>query len=463
MKNQQVIPHAGSWNMKEFKFAQGAKLAKWNWALLRKGMGPWSTPTAFAAETASVAQKLRALGMNVEPKAEPWLRLDLPNGDVEAFIEEKFTEYHKQMTPHCLIVVLPYSDSKLYNCVKKICDVRLGIHTVCLLAEKLAKPKNDQYVANVGLKLNLKLGGTNHQLSPSQLGIIAEGRTMLVGIDVTHPSPTSASDAPSIAGVVASVDAVLSQWPADIRVQLARQEMVADLDEMLKTRLQLWRRSNKNKLPENIIVYRDGVSEGQYDTVLEQELPLLKKACREVYPPDATKGRLPRISIIIVGKRHNTRFYATNQENADNSSNLKNGTIVDRGVSEARSWDFYLQAHAALQGTARPAHYFVVWDEIFRQRYSTDKTGYAADVLQALTHNLCYLFGRATKAVSVCPPAFYADLVCERARCYLSNMFDPSTEQLQTVASVGSGKNISQPRHDLVRIHPNLLNSMFYI
>ena len=39
---------------------------------------------------------------------------------------------------------------------------------------------------------------------------------------------------------------------------------------------------------------------------------------------------------------------------------------------------------------------------------------------------MCYLFGRATKAVSICPPAYYADLVCERARCYLSNLFDAS-------------------------------------
>jgi hypothetical protein len=34
---------------------------------------------------------------------------------------------------------------------------------------------------------------------------------MLVGIDVTHPSPGSASTAPSVAGIVASVDGTLAQ------------------------------------------------------------------------------------------------------------------------------------------------------------------------------------------------------------------------------------------------------------
>jgi len=50
------------------------------------------------------------------------------------------------------------------------------------------------------------------------------------------------------------------------------------------------------------------MSEGQYDIVLDQELPLLRKACQELYPADDTTKGLPRLSIIVVGKRHNTRF-----------------------------------------------------------------------------------------------------------------------------------------------------------
>jgi hypothetical protein len=38
------------------------------------------------------------------------------------------------------------------------------------------------------------------------LGIIDQNKTMVVGIDVTHPSPGSASNAPSVSAMVASVD-----------------------------------------------------------------------------------------------------------------------------------------------------------------------------------------------------------------------------------------------------------------
>ena len=71
--------------------------------------------------------------------------------------------------------------------------------------------------------------------------IISEDKTMVVGVDVTHPSSCSAPNAPSIAGMVASVDKRLGQWPADLRIQESRQEMVSELDSMLESRLDLWK------------------------------------------------------------------------------------------------------------------------------------------------------------------------------------------------------------------------------
>ena len=58
---------------------------------------------------------------------------------------------------------------------------------------------------------------------------------------------------------------------------------------------------------------------------------------------------------MIVGKRHHTRFYPTEEKYADMTSRVKgnppNGTVVDRGVTMERGHDFFLQAHVALQGT----------------------------------------------------------------------------------------------------------------
>ena len=362
-----------------------------------------------------------------------------------------------------VLIIIPTANTLLYIRVKHICEVKIGVHTVCVVGSKFAKSQ-PQYFANVALKFNLKLGGINQLVDNTRLGIINEGKTMVVGIDVTHPSPGSASNAPSVAGMVASVHKCLGQWPVDLRIQESRREMVSELDSMLKSRLHLWKMQGKHEVfPDNLLVYRDGVSEGQYVTVIETELPLLRKACAELYPSHDTKKGLPHITIIIVCKRHHTRFYPTTANNADRSANPKNGTIVDRGVTEARNWDFFLQSHTALQGTARPAHYYIVLDEIFAKRKVPPPFQNVADVLEDLTHSMCYLFGQATKAVSICPPAYYADIVCERARCYLSGLFDAITPSGTPAQSVLGDGGHPEARTEDVLIHPNLRDTMFYI
>jgi len=88
-------------------------------------------------------------------------------------------------------------------------------------------------------------------------------------------------------------------------------------------------------------------------------------------------------------------------------------------------FDFYLQAHAGLQGTVRPTHYTVVYDE----------NALGANELQQGTNDVSYLYARATKAVSLIPAAYYADLACERGRCYLNDfLVDDKT------SSSGKGK-----------------------
>ncbi|KKZ61530.1 hypothetical protein EMCG_00609 [[Emmonsia] crescens] len=106
--------------------------------------------------------------------------------------------------------------------------------------------------------------------------------------------------------------------------------------------------------------------------------------------------------------------------------------------------------------------------------------GNAADAVEALTHNMCYLFGRATKAVSICPPAYYADLVCSRARCYLSRLFEAGSAS-GSVSGLEAGftrLSMATPQGGMgdrrggggedagvseVRIHELVRDSMFYI
>ncbi|OAQ64402.2 RNA interference and silencing protein [Pochonia chlamydosporia 170] len=452
-----VASRLGSWNMQFVQFAVPKQLSRWTWLWISlQGMrDPWRNIMELKSSLGAFRNVLQRLGL-VTAECLDGIHITVNQDNADSEIDTAIQRFAKgkSIPPQLLLVILPSDIAAIYKRVKADCDVRGGLLNVCVVAKKFFNA-NEQYYANVAMKVNLKLGGQNHYVDKSKLGILSEGKTMVVGIDVTHPSPGSSSQAPSVASIAASIDGNLAQWPADLRIQTARQEMVAGLDAMFQGRLRLWRKHN-GRYPDNILVCRDGVSEGQYDQVLDQELPAMRSACKEIYPADATKQGLPHFTIVIVGKRHNTRFYPTRTEDADRSANPQNGTVVDRGVTEAQNWDFFLQAHAAIQGTARPAHYYTILDEIFAARPVKLPLRNSADVLEDLMHNMCYLFGRATKAVSICPPAYYADLVCDRARCYLSDLFSPtaSTSPGASVAgdtAVGDGAD-----RRLVEIHGNV-------
>lgn len=342
-----------------------------------------------------------------------------------------------------LLVILPTDDRWLYSRIKYHGDVAYGIHTVNAVGSKIQRPGGSgMFLGNLALKFNIKGGGVSHTIPGTLTKPLDSKTTTIFGIDVTHPSPGSQANAPSISAVVANVDEHLCQWPGSIRVQTGRQEMVESLKDMVKERLELWKVRNGGKLPNNIVLYRDGVSEGQYALVLEHELPCFEQAFEEMY---GARNKWPKMSIIVVGKRHHTRFYPTAADHADGagnrpSSNPVPGTIVDRGIAGRILAEFWLQAHQGLQGTARPAHYVVIKDDI----------GFGADALQTMTHKMCFLFNRATKAVSICPPAYYADLLCERGRAYLFTVLGENTSRTSTSDWSGG-------------VHPNIRNSTWYI
>ncbi|KAJ4205590.1 hypothetical protein NW767_003654 [Fusarium falciforme] len=448
-KETEVRPFGASWNMKNIKvYKSGKPIQRWAFVNLAPTADNYVVPISKAEEFAAF---MNTMDIRIANKPIPAPTLVITAAGFERGSGNEFFKWAKGQNIEFILVALGSTDTAMYSAVKLLGDVTYGIHTSCVQGQKL-KNANPGYYANVALKWNLKAGGVNHKLR-NEFGIIKEGKTMVVGYDVTHPTnlPTGTSDdQPSLVGLVATIDRDMGQWPAISWEQSSKQEMLDEvLTEAFKSRLELWKKHNKNQLPENIVIFRDGVSEGQFAQVLQKELPRMRIACNSMYP----KNQQPKLTIVVSVKRHQTRFYPTTEDNLPKDRNIQNGTVVDRGVTQARYWDFFLTAHTSLKGTARPAHYTVLLDEIFRAKHK----GEAANELEKFTHELCYLYGRATKAVSICPPAYYADIVCTRARAYRPELADVS--DTDSVVTGGAGSSVGGSK----QVHEALKNSMYYI
>jgi len=452
-----------SWNLRNVKFALGSRLENWGVLFIQDG-GHFDMSVSTGGQVvAGFADMCAKSGMQWNKQQLPkMVDVPLPPKHQETSFQTRLNAIAKIRSaimsinpkPKIVLVVLSSQDKAIYNGIKHLCDVQLSVLTVCVQASKFRDGK-PQYNANVALKFNAKLGGVNHMIDPQDkvMAWIRAEPTMLVGSDVTHPSPGSARGTPSIAAVVGSVDNMFGLFPASMRLQESKKEMITDLTDMMVERLNSFKMKN-NALPQRILFFRDGVSEGQFLTVREDEMPKIRKAFSKFSMRDG-KPYNPKLTILIAGKRHHTRFFPTQDGDAD-KGNCKPGTVVDRGVTAIYDFDFFLQAHAGLQGTTRPTHYTVVQDD----------NGFKADQLQGLTHGMAYLFARATKAVSLVPPAYYADLACERGRCYLNQLLNAFDGATSIKSGSTSEEDVIKEAHRLWGKGPTgvgIKDTMFYI
>ncbi|KAJ5564715.1 hypothetical protein N7513_000957 [Penicillium frequentans] len=359
---------------------------------------------------------LRELGIVWQPPNQPYKAFTYTPATCLDVVEG-ILQKCKERKVKFLVVLMSDGEEKAFNHLKWGGDCTHGILThVCKIDKFTSGDK--QYLANNAMKVNLKLSGVCQVLdSKKNAVLIGEGKTMVVGLDVTHPSSNDPESCPSVSAIVASTDSKMGQWPGEIRIQGRREEVILQVGLMMEGRLRRWKKEN-GSLPQNILIYRDGVSEGQYAIMIRDEISNIRKECERIYTERGAKP--PKISYVVVGKRHHVRFFPTSSADLDRNNNPNPGTCVDRGITRPALWDFYLQAQAAIMGSARPAHYIVMEDDIFT---CADKpkglTGQPMNDLQEITHSICYMMGRCTRSVSYCTPAFLADRFCDRARKYV--------------------------------------------
>jgi aubergine-like protein len=86
--------------------------------------------------------------------------------------------------------------------------------------------------------------------------------------------------------------------------------------------LHKYKEYNKGALPQRIVIYRDGVGEGDIPYVYEYEVDLLKRELVKMYG-----GQPFRMAFIIVTKRINTRLFL-------NDNNPPPGSVVDHCITK---------------------------------------------------------------------------------------------------------------------------------
>ncbi|KAK6919302.1 Argonaute, linker 1 domain [Dillenia turbinata] len=430
------IPQNGRWNFNNQKFLDQKRINRW--AIVN-----FSSRIDASHLSRELSSCARNKGVHIERAltileeevvargASPVLRVEKMFERLERYLD----------TLEFILCILPErKNSDIYGPWKKRCLCDYGIITQCVASSKI----NDRYLTNLLLKINAKLGGTNSLLAverPSGIPLIKDAPTMILGLDVSHGSH-GRSDSPSIAAVVGSrYWPLISKYRASVRAQSPKVEMIQNLYGpsqdghdygIIRELLMEFYTSSNGRKPSQIIIFRDGVGESQFNKVLNYELEQIIQVYRHL-----KETNLPKFTVIVAQKNHHTKLFL-----AGGSENVPPGTVVDTNIVHPRNYDFYMCSHPGIIGTSRPAHYHVLHDEI----------GFSPDDLQNLIYSLSYVSQRSTTALSIVAPIYYAHHAAYQMSQFLNfeDWADSSSEQADAPIPV------------LPRLHDKVKNSMFF-
>ena len=393
---------SGRWDLKGKKFLKPNTVPLKTWAVCvisgrRGGKPDKSVVENFIREFVKVYV---SHGGQVENK-QPAMAL-AQGDDVGSWVTAAWNAAGNQTNsrPQMLVFILPDKDTITYGRIKRSADCRYGVVSQCMQYAHVQKGQG-QYISNVCMKFNSKLGGqTARAMGPKSSGPAGHFAvtTLIIGADVSHAAP--GAQTPSMAALTVSMDKLGIRYAAACETNGFRVEMIMtdNINSMLKPMLQTWVQTvGGGKFPERIIYFRDGVSEGQYQHVIQQEVQDMKALIKTANP-----GLNIPFVVVVGSKRHHVRFFP---ERGDRNGNALPGTLVETGVTHPYENDFYLCSHSAIKGTARPMHYHQLLNE----------TKMPNEELQTLISEQCYQYQRATTPVSQHPAIYYAHIASNRA------------------------------------------------
>ncbi|XP_039233280.1 protein argonaute-3 isoform X2 [Drosophila yakuba] len=302
----------------------------------------------------NMKQSCKSLGMNISIPT----MISLDHDRIDAYIQA----LRRNITTNAQIVVCICHNSRddRYSAIKKICCSEIPIPSQVINATTLLnESKIRSVVQKIVLQMNCKIGGSLWTVK------IPFKNVMVCGIDSYH-DPSNRGK--SVAAFVASINSSYSQWYSKAVLQTDREEMVNGLSASLENALQIYHKRN-GKLPDNVIIYRDGIGDGELNTCLNYEIPQFEMVC----------GNRIKISFVVVQKRVSTRIFSGSGIQLENPLP---GTVIDQHITKSKMYDFFLVSQFVRQGTVTPTHYVVLRDDC----------NYGPDIIQKLSYKLCFLY-----------------------------------------------------------------------
>jgi aubergine-like protein len=346
--------------------------------------------------------KLQRFGVNLGKPNRAAYRLgrDIP-GEIERL-------YNTIPGLQIILIVLPPPFRSDYANLKRQCISRTAVPTQVIMANNLANKRYDSICEKVALQMAAKTGSSLWCLPPPP-GL--SKRTMIIGIDVYHDTRNAAK---SVLALIATIDPTFSKCFSTAQFQrLSGEEIGHKLETAFDEALQKYVEAMQY-MPDNIIVFRDGVGDSQHEAVRKYEVEALHRAFAKF--PDYS----PDYAYMKVNKLTAAKFYSVSGANV---TNPPFGMIVDTPPL-VEFPDFYLVAHAVTQGIAKPTLYKHVDYQV-----KGDVQAYF-EAVKRLAFDSCFAYFNWTGAIKSPSPTMMAHKLAYMIGQSVKDVVQPSIKTL---------------------------------
>ncbi|KAL7288194.1 piwi-like protein Siwi [Trichogramma pretiosum] len=284
-------------------------------------------------------------------------------------------------TPQLILCIVPNVNGDRYAAIKKELCITAACPSQVLQAKTLRQKSQGMMKSvssKVAVQLNCKIGGHPWTVELSH----KVPNMMVIGFDVCHDKAST-----DYGAMVASLDPLhYGSYYSAVTQHSNGEELSNNIAVHISHALHEYRRKN-NCLPERILVYRDGVGEGQLRYVADHEVSHIYKRLAGLYGGEEKV----KLTFIIVTKRINTRIF-------HNGRNPQPGTIVDDVITSPLKFDFFLVSQNVRQGTVSPTAYNIIHNS----------GNLSANALQKITYKFCHMYFNFSGTVRVPAPCQYA-------------------------------------------------------
>lgn len=192
--------------------------------------------------------------------------------------------------------------SPIYDDLKYFLTTECPVPSQVILSGTIKRAKNLRNILkNLMIQISAKIGDIPWGYKDLPLMNVP---TMIIGMDVCHKVGKNKR---SVIAFVASLNKYVGQYYTGSATKGEDQAMSFKINQLFHEAFTQFIQHNNGKAPQQIIVYRDAVSDGQAEVTMQTEIPQLLKTIQNLI--DSEIMEKPSILFLLANKKIEQRFY----------------------------------------------------------------------------------------------------------------------------------------------------------